>query len=114
LVNEGFLLGPLRELARILGVKPEAEWRAFKLLEVCLAAKSSDQVDAKSVIDAFRGLRDLRNHLKGHASAEKKQALEKDAIRKFGSFRAHFEDTAAEVHEALTLITRSFASIEGV
>jgi hypothetical protein len=75
LVNEGFLLGPLRELARILGVKPEAEWRAFKLLEVCLAAKSSDQVDAKRVIDAFRGLRDLRNHLKGHASAEKKQAL---------------------------------------
>jgi hypothetical protein len=104
LVNEGFLLGPLREVAGTLGVKPEAEWRPFKLLEECLAAKSSDQVDAKSVIDAFRGLRDLRNHLKGHASsAERKQALEKDAITKFGSFRAHFENIAAEVHEALKL-----------
>jgi hypothetical protein len=111
LVNEGFLPGQLRQLARTLGVKPQADWRAFKLLEECLTAKSSDQVDAKSVMDAFRRLRDLRNHLKGHSS-ERKQALEKEAIMKFRSFRAQFENIAAEIHEALKLIAKSLASIE--
>jgi hypothetical protein len=63
LVNEGFLPRQLRKLASTLGVKPQADWGAFKLLEECLAAKSSDQVDAKSVMGAFRRLRELRNHL---------------------------------------------------
>jgi hypothetical protein len=112
LVNEGFLLGQLKALADTLGVKLQAEWRAFKLLEECLVAKGLDQVDAKSVMDAFRHLRDLRNHLKGHASAEKRLALEKDAITKFGSFRAHFQNTTGEIHKALKVIGGALASIE--
>ena len=96
LVNEAFLLGQLRQLAATLGIKPEPDWRAFKLLEECLAAKGGDQIDAKGVIDAFRRLRELRNHLKGHATGQK-QALAKEAITRFGSLRAHFENMLDEI-----------------
>ena len=37
--------------------------------------------------------------------------IEKTAIAKFGSFRAHFENVTAEIYEALDNIVRSFASI---
>ena len=33
LINEGFLLGPLRAVARSLGATPQDDWRQFKLLE---------------------------------------------------------------------------------
>jgi hypothetical protein len=109
LVNEGFLLRPLRALCRSLGVEPEADWRAFKLLEECLAARGSGQVDAKGVINVFRRLRELRNHLKGHASSERKREMEKAAIVEFGSFRAHFESTVARIHDALQTVVSSLA-----
>lgn len=103
LVNEGFLLGPLRALAKSLGVKPQDDWRQFKLLEECLAAKKADGVDAKAVIDPLRRLRDLRNHLKGHASP-RRQELIKQAISNYGSFRAHFEYVADVVQETLKVL----------
>jgi hypothetical protein len=104
LVNEGFLQGHLQKLASAIGIKPQREWRTFKLIEECLAAKSSGEIDVTRVIEAFRDLRDARNHLKGHASSTKRQALEKDAIRKYGSFREHFRNTAARVHAALGIV----------
>lgn len=103
-VNEGFLTVPLRKLAETLGVTVQSEWRTFKLLEECLAVKSGDAADAKALIDPLRNLRDLRNHLKGHASG-KKQALAKDALSKFGSFKGHYEMLCNDVHESLKAIT---------
>jgi hypothetical protein len=109
LINEGFLLGPLRTLAKSLGVTPQDDWRQFKLLEECVAAKNADGVDAKTVIDPLRRLRDLRNHLKGHAST-RKQELIKQAISAHGSFRAHFEYVADEVQETLKMLAGTLAT----
>ncbi len=100
LVNEGFQTGPLRALAKSLGVTPQDDWRQFKLLEECVAAKNEDGVDAKTLIDPLRRLRDLRNHLKGHASAHKQERA-KEAMSLHGSFKAHFEHVADEVQETL-------------
>jgi len=109
LVNEGFLLGPLRSLAETIGVTPRDDWRQFKILEECLAAKHLDGVDAKAVVDPLRRLRDLRNHLKGHASG-RKQELAKQAITGHGSFKAHFEHIADEVQETLKVLGGSLAA----
>lgn len=108
LVNEGFLIAPLRKLAEFLGVTVQPEWRAFKLLEESLAVKGGDAADAKTLIDPLRSLRELRNHLKGHAS-EKKHALAKDALSKFGSFKGHYEMLCNDVHESLKAIAASLS-----
>lgn len=109
LVNEGFLLGPLRTLAKSLGVTAQDDWRQFKLLEECVAAKNVDGVDAKSVIDPLRRLRGLRNHLKGHAS-KRQQELAKQAIGIHRSFKAHFEHVADEVQETLKVLVATLAT----
>src|SRR5262249_23170465 len=106
LVNEGFLLRPLRILAKSLGLTPQDDWRQFKLLEECVAAKNADAVDAKTVIDPLRRMRDLRNHLKGHASTRKLE-LAKEAISQHGSFKAHFEYVSDEIHETLKVLART-------
>lgn len=103
LANEGFLIAPLRKVAETLGVVVEPSWRSFKLLEECLAKRGGDAVDAKALVDHLRRLRELRNHLKGHASA-KKQELAKEALAKFGSFRGHYEALCNDVHESLRAI----------
>ncbi len=108
LVNEGFLLGPLRNFAKSLGVTPQDDWRQFKLLEECVAAKNADGVNAKTAIDPLRRLRDLRNHLKGHASP-RKQELTRHAISVHGSFKAHFEHMTDEVLETLKLLAGTLA-----
>ncbi len=104
LVNEGFRVAPLRKLAKSLGVIVEPDWRSFRLLEECLAKKGDDSVDAKALLDHLRRLRELRNHLKGHAST-KKQELTKEALTKFGSFRSHYEMLCNDVHESLRAVT---------
>lgn len=109
LVNEGFLLSPLRTLAKSFGVTAQDDWRQFKLLEECVAEKNADGVDAKTVIDPLRRLRDLRNHLRGHAST-RKQELAKQAIGTHGSFKAHFEHVADEVQETLKVLVATLAT----
>jgi hypothetical protein len=103
LVNEGFLPSPLRKHAVSLGITVQPDWRQFKMLEEILAKISGDAADAKALIDPLRRLRELRNHLKGHAS-EKRQALAKDALTKFGSYKGHYEMVCKDVHESLKAI----------
>jgi hypothetical protein len=108
LVNEGILVAPLRTLAKSLGVIVEDEWRAHKLLEEALAKKSGDNAEAKTVVGSLRRLRELRNHLKGHASG-KKQELARQATTTHGSFRGHFEKTADQLLETLKVIKGTLA-----
>jgi hypothetical protein len=103
LVNEGFLVAPLRGLAKSSGVIVEDEWRAHKLLEEVLTKEIGDHAEARTLIGSLRSLRELRNHLKGHAS-DKKQKLAKDATTTYGSFRGHFEMMADQLLETLTVI----------
>jgi hypothetical protein len=104
----GFLVAPLRKLANSLGVIVEDEWRAHKLLEEVLAKKSGDHAEARTLVGSLRRLRELRNHLKGHAS-DNKQKLAKDAINAYGSFKKHFEMTADGLLETLKVIEGTLA-----
>jgi hypothetical protein len=108
LVNEGFLPTPLRKRAESMDIKVQPDWRQFKLIEEILAKKSGDAADARALVDPLRALRDLRNHLKGHAS-DKKQALAKDALTKFGSFKGHYQTICKDVHESLKAITAALS-----
>jgi hypothetical protein len=108
LINEGFLVTPLRKLAKSLGVIVDDQWRSHKLLEEILTKKSGDPAEAGTLIGSLRRLRELRNHLKGHAS-DKKQNLAKDAIITYGSFKGHFEMTAEQLFETLKVIKATLA-----
>jgi hypothetical protein len=108
LVNEGFLVEPLRSLAKTLGIEVMPEWRPFKLLEECLAAKNADAVEARHLVGKLRALRELRNHLKGHASG-KKQELAKKAISDHDSYKAQFETMADGVNEALKVLKEALS-----
>lgn len=108
LVNEGFLIPPLRTLAKSLGLTVEDGWRAPKLLEEAFAKKSGDQADAKTLVDSLRHLRELRNHLKGHSS-DNKQKLARDAISTHGSYRVHFEKTVRDLLETIKTIKSTLA-----
>jgi len=107
LVNEGFRVGPLRSLAKTLGIEVVPEWRSFKLLEECFAAKNADAVEARHLVGKLRALRELRNHLKGHASGEK-QKLAMEAISHYGSYKAQFAAMADDVNEALMVLKGAF------
>jgi hypothetical protein len=109
LVNEGFVLKALRASLRERGIEVEKDWKSFKAIEELLKAGSIDDDDARMAVGAFRTLRELRNVLKGHAAAEKRRELERDARSKFGSFRAHFEYLAENVDSALSLVQRVLA-----
>jgi hypothetical protein len=104
LLNEGLRLKELRSILKSLGRPFDQEWKTFRLLEECLVGSGVDEEDARAAVTALRTVRDLRNVLKGHPATAKRREQEKQAIAKFGSFRAHFAHIAAECDSALNLI----------
>jgi hypothetical protein len=106
LINEGFRLKELRALAKELGRPLEDGWKVFKLLEECLRGRGVGDPEVIDSVNALRSVRDLRNVLKGHAAPDKRRLFERDAIRNFGSFRAHFENLADNTNKSLDLIAR--------
>jgi hypothetical protein len=110
LLNEGFRPKELRSILKALGHSFEPEWKTFRLLEECLVGSGVDEEDSQTAVTALRTLRDLRNVLKGHPAMAKKREQEKQAIAKFGSFRAHFAHIAAECDSALRLIIGTLLS----
>lgn len=104
LLIEGFRVKELRSMLKARGRPFEPEWKSFRLLEECLIGSNVDQEDARTAVTSLRSLHDLRTILKGHAATTKKREQEKQAIAKFGSFRAQFAHIAAECDSALKLI----------
>jgi len=104
LLIEGFREKALRTLVVTSGHEPEREWKALRLLEECLIGKGVDPEDARKASGSLRALREMRNVTKGHAASTKRKQLEKDAITKHGSFRAHFADVAQDCDAAMELV----------
>lgn len=107
-VNEGFLIKPLRKYAISQDVAIEEDWRSHKLLEEILAKKIGDQADARKLIAPLRLLREMRNHLKGHASG-KKQSLAAEALQVHGSFKEHYKMLADQLLETLKSINAALS-----
>jgi hypothetical protein len=101
---EGFRMKELRSMLKAMGRSFDSNWKSLKLLEECLIGSGAAEEDARKAVTALRTLHDLRTILKGHSAATKKGEAEKQAIAKFGSFRAHFADIAAECDSALKLV----------
>jgi hypothetical protein len=111
LVNEGFQTKALRALLIDQGRRFETDWGPFKLIEECLVSKGIAEDQAKTAVSSFRSLRELRNLLKGHAAPQRRNALEKDARTRFGSFRAHFADITTDCDTAFSLIIRTLPRV---
>jgi hypothetical protein len=109
LLIEGFRVKELRSILEVRGRVFEPEWRSLRLLEECLISIGVDQEDARTAVTSLRSLHDLRTILKGHSATIKKREQEKQAIAKFGSFRAHFAHMVAECDSALKLIMETLS-----
>jgi hypothetical protein len=107
LLIEGFREKALRKRVVAFGLEPEPEWKSLRLLEECLVANSIDREHAKTACNALRKLREIRNVAKGHAASTKRKQLEKEAITKYGSFRAHFAAVAEDCDAALKLVLQT-------
>ena len=104
LITEGFQEAPLRKMAIALERKPHKDWRSLMLLREYLAGKGLTEEAADTAVSSLRELHGLRSILKGHSAPRQKAEAEKKALTTAGSFRAHFEQLAADCDSALDLI----------
>ncbi len=109
LLVEGFLVKPLKTLAEAGGRKLEQDWKSVRVMKEVLIAHGLDEEDAELVIDPMRDLHHLRSVLKGHATGKAKKEAEVAARTKYGSFRAHFTQVAADCDKALKDILSALA-----
>lgn len=100
---EGLLVAPLRKIAKGLGVTVDDRWQSLRVIEECLVGLGYEPEDAKAIVSPLAKLHGLRSIVKGHATSTKKKAAIVEALR-FGSFRGHFEATAADCDQAMKII----------
>jgi hypothetical protein len=108
LIVEGFLPKALRTFAQTLGVTVDSTWASLRLVEAILEGLGATTDEAKARVAPIRTLHHLRSKAKGHASGEGK-ALEREALAKHGSFRAHFLILCEGCDDALTSIVEALA-----
>jgi hypothetical protein len=111
LLVEGFLVDPLRLRADVAGRKLERDWASLKVMQEVLIAKGLSQSEAKTVVAPMRRVHDLRTILKGHASTDKRRNAEIEARTKYGSFRLHFTQLAADCDKALNEVLSAFGIV---
>jgi len=104
---EGFLLKPIRVLAEEGGRRVETTWGSLRLLQEVLAARGHTEDSAKAVVVPMQRLHALRTEVRGHATAEKKQAAEAKARTDFGTLRAHFRSLVADCENAFNSVLAS-------
>ena len=107
LVVDGFRQQALKRMAVNMGEKPQEEWRSLKLLEVSLIGYGVAQEEVDRAIGSLRVLQYLRSVAKGHGNPEKRTQVAKEAVKKLGTLRAHFESLAADCDSALDLVIKA-------
>lgn len=107
LLVEGFLLKPLRTLAKDRGRTIEENWGSLRVLQEALSATGLSDDSAKALVLPMQRLHALRTEVKGHATVEKKRAAEVRARTDFGSLREHFRTLVSDCEKALTPILAS-------
>ncbi|MDR3509927.1 MAG: hypothetical protein P4L64_18725 [Caulobacteraceae bacterium] len=111
LIVEGFLPKALRIHAQALGVTTDPGWASLRLIEAIIEGLGATPDQAKARVASLRRLHFLRTKVKGHASGEGKE-LEREALAKYGSFRAHFLALCGDCHDALSAIVEALARID--
>jgi len=104
---EGFLLEPLRELARVGKRIVDERWGSLRVLQEVLVAGGQTEHAAKSMVAPLQRLHALRTKVRGHATGNKKQEAESKARAEFGNLRRHFQYIAAECDQALLTIMKA-------
>lgn len=110
---EGFLGKPLRMQAEAAGRKLDSKWGPLKVMQEVLVAKGRSETEAKAIMAPMQLVHGLRTEVKGHAAPDKRRKAEIEARTKYGTFRSHFKQLAAECDKALSEVLSVFGiSIE--
>lgn len=104
---EGFLLNPLRALAKEGSRTIESNWGPLRVLQEVLSASGHSDDSAKALVVPMQRLHALRTEVKGHATVEKKRAAEVKARTDFGSLREHFHRLVSDCESALNSVLAS-------
>lgn len=104
LVVEGFIVTPLRAIARSLGRSPNDSWGSLRVLGEILVGKGCTPDQAKVVMTPLAKLHALRSEIRGHAASAKKEIAIREARTEHGNFRAQFYSLAAGCDEALGVL----------
>lgn len=109
MVVEGFVATELRKVAIASGVKIDASWQSLKLIQEIL--RSRDGLTADQIVTPLRDLHFLRSKVTGHHTGERSK-LEAEALKKYGSFVAHFRALCSQCHEAFDQIVAELKQIK--
>ena len=104
---EGFLVDPLRELARTNGRAIDKNWASLRVVQDVLVSKGRNETDAKALVVPIQTLHGLRTHIRGHAAAEKKTRAVTEARTAYGNLRAHFKQTVSHCAASLSEILKT-------
>jgi hypothetical protein len=104
LVVEGFVVTPLRAIARDLGRSPNDSWGSLRVLGEILVGKGRTPDQAKLLMTPLAKLHALRSEIRGHATSAKKEIAIREARTEHGNFRAQFYNLAAGCDEALGVL----------
>lgn len=103
---EGFLVRPLRELAKSGGRSVDTKWASLRVLQEVLVAKGRSDEEAKALVLPMQKLHSLRTNIRGHATTKKKSS-ESEARTVFGSLREHFTQMVTDCEKSLNEILQS-------
>jgi len=112
LVVEGFEKKWLKARAKILGRSLEENFGSIMLIGECLIGINFEEEDARQTISAFREIHNLRSKVKGHTSGQEADILTEAALKKFGSFRKHFEHLLPSQYENLDVLINAFRDFD--
>lgn len=101
MVVEGFIVTPLRAIARDLGRNPNDSWASLRVLGEILVGMGRTPEQAKLLMTPLAKLHGLRSEIRGHATSAKKEVAIREARTEHGNFRAQFYDLAARCDQAL-------------
>lgn len=108
LLVEGFETSWLRKKAVALGRVPDPSFGSLKLVEECLIALGFEDDNAKHIVEPFQILHKIRTKSKGHSSGKEAEAIRKDLLKEFGTYRKHFESLCKGCDENLELLIEAF------
>ena len=107
LIIEGFVVSDIRTRLEESGITFEGQEKSLKLIERFLVGHEA-LADGERLV-GLREVQDVRSKVDSHRRGGAARDLPNDALRKFGSFSAHFESVCERVVQELTMIEKAFS-----
>lgn len=102
LIIEGFDIKNIRKKLDDYNIEYTNAERSISLLEKLAEYEGYGKLNGMVTIQL------IRTKLKGHANGSEARKIEKEALKKHGSFQNHFEHTCQEILQELNIIESSF------